>query len=176
MGKTRCYKLSDGTYPEDIGTIPLSNNTKWDNAVCDWSANGYRLPTECEWECAVRGGTYSTETPWTYIYSGSNTIDDVAWHSSNSSSHTWEVGLKVANDIGLYDMSGNVWEWCWDYNSLSIDSNTPVTGPTESSLYRRIRGGSWGNSAYYSGVSSRSQYNPWVPYGYYGFRLACSQE
>ena len=95
MGKTRCYKLKDGTYPDaesNIGSIPtdyLNNTENWLDMTCDWYANGYRLPTEFEWECAARGGTYSVGTPWTYTYSGSNTIGDVAWYTSNSSSHTW---------------------------------------------------------------------------------------
>ncbi len=145
MGKDPCYTVSGVSDWSGAVTIPSDNDTNWDHTECDFSKSGYRLPTECEWECAARGGTYSTETPWTYTYSGSNTIDDVAWYSSNSSSHTWEVGLKAANDIGLYDMSGNVWEWCWDYSSGSINSSTPATGPTDNSLSyfpRRIRGGS----------------------------------
>ncbi|MBP5705778.1 MAG: InlB B-repeat-containing protein, partial [Spirochaetales bacterium] len=180
MGKTRCYKLSDGTYPEDFGTIPTSNNTQWDNAICDWTADGYRLPTECEWECAARGGRYSAETPWTYTYSGSNTIGDVAWYFSNSSSRTWEVGLKQSNSLGLSDMSGNVWEWCWDnYNTAAIDSSMPATGPATSSssgFYRRRRGGSWLNSASGCSVSYRNDDIPYSRNNNIGFRLACNQE
>ncbi len=179
MGKTRCYKLSDGTYPEDFGTIPTSNNTKWDNATCDWEADGYRLPTECEWECAARGGTYSAGTPWTYTYSGSNTVGNVAWYTSNSSSHTWEVGLKDPNDLGLYDMSGNVNEWCWDnYNSAAITAETPATGPatnSSSAFGRRLQGGSWGGDASSCSVSLRSNFYPYVRFNGRGFRLACLQ-
>ncbi len=181
MGKTRCYKLSDGTYPEDFGTIPTSNNTKWDNATCDWAADGYRLPTECEWECAARGGTYSAGTPWTYTYSGSNTAGIVAWNKSNSSSHTWEVGLKNPNALGLYDMSGNVWEMCWDnYNTAAIDGSTPETGPAINSsdpyFYRRLRGGSWFHIGSFSTVSKRSESTPYGRSDTRGFRLACSGE
>ncbi|MBR6199025.1 MAG: SUMF1/EgtB/PvdO family nonheme iron enzyme, partial [Spirochaetales bacterium] len=125
MGKTRCYKLSDGTYPEEYGSIPTTyDNMLWNNSTCDWNADGYRLPTECEWELAARGGIYSAGTPWTYIYSGSNIWDDVAWYLDNSDNHTREVGLKDPNSLGLYDMNGNVYEWCWDYYN-TIDSSTP---------------------------------------------------
>ena len=171
MGKTRCYKLKDGTYPDaesNIGSIPtdyLNNTENWLDMTCDWYANGYRLPTEFEWECAARGGTYSVGTPWTYTYSGSNTIGDVAWYTSNSSSHTWEVGLKAANDIGLYDMSGNVREWCWD----------DYFDDMHSVWFRRLRGGSWSSFDNQSSVSYQSGYIPYERDKYYGFRLACLQ-
>ncbi len=188
MGKERCYKLSDGTYPEDFGTIPTSNNTKWDNVTCNWNAYGYRLPTECEWECAARGGAYSTGTPWTYTYSGSNDIgnstsyytNSAAWYRTNSFERTWEVGLKPANSLGLHDMSGNVWEWCWDnYNTAAIDSSTPATGPTTNSssyLNRRYRGGSWYVSYTCCAVSYRSDDYPYYGGRICGFRIVCSGE
>jgi formylglycine-generating enzyme required for sulfatase activity len=180
MGKTRCYKLKDGTsYPDEAQNISQSNDDNWDNMICDWTANGYRLPTECEWECAARGGTYSTTTPWTYKYSGAgdDDIDKVAWYTSNSSSHTWEVGLKDPNTLGLHDMSGNVWEWCWDNYNESIDSSTPATGPTPSDLSdfrRRRRGGSWDGKASFCAVAYRGNFDPYNRYANNGFRLACS--
>ena len=179
MGKTPCYKLSDGTYPADFGTIPTSNNTKWDDATCDFNADGYRLPTECEWECAARGGVYSNDqsAPWNYTYSGSgNTIGDVAWHYGNSNEHTWEVGLKNPNRLGLYDMTGNVNEWCWEYWA-SITAETPVTGPATSSLSnfnRLIRGGSYSQVDGSCHVTSRYSEYPYSRQSYIGFRLACS--
>jgi formylglycine-generating enzyme required for sulfatase activity len=104
----------------------------------------------------------------------------VAWYFSNSSNHTWEVGLKTANNLGIYDMSGNVFEWCWDnYNSSEIDSNTPVTGPASNSssrFDRRLRGGGWGYNASGCTVSTRGSYYPYVGLNEFCFRLACRGE
>ncbi|MBQ3922704.1 MAG: SUMF1/EgtB/PvdO family nonheme iron enzyme, partial [Spirochaetales bacterium] len=187
MGKTRCYKLKNGTYPDEesnIGSIPTNNSSNtenWHDMICDWTADGYRLPTECEWECAARGGTYSTSVPWTYTYSGSNSVGDVAWYESNRHGYTWEVGLKDPNSLGLYDMSGNVWEWCWDYyNDAAINSSTPATGPATSSsstFARRCRGGNWYYEATWCEVSRRSYDSPYLRRGnsaVCGFRLACN--
>ena len=118
---------------------------------CNWNANGYRLPTEAEWEFAARGGTQSKG----YTYSGSNGIGSVAWYNDNSGSTTHSVGTKSPNELGIYDMSGNVWEWCWDWygNYASTSQNNP-TGATSGS-YRVLRGGSWLNSDYRCRVAYR---------------------
>ena len=108
----------------------------------------FRLPTEAEWEYAARGGNKATTQT---LYSGSNTIGDVAWYDGNSSSSTHAVAGKSANALGLYDMSGNVWEWCNDwYGSYSSSPQTDPTGPASGS-YRVLRGGSW----YYSATNCR---------------------
>ena len=129
----------------------------------------FRLPTEAEWEYAARGGNKSKG----YKYSGSNTIDDVAWYSSNSSSKTHEVGTKAPNELGIYDMSGNVYEWCSDwYGSYSTSAQVDPTGPSTGSN-RVLRGGGRNSSARYCRVSYRSSYTP-SPRNYdssSGFRL-----
>ena len=140
---TPCYKINNSTNPDDWGDVPEDkvdgNDEIWDAATCDFSANGYRLPTEAEWEWAARGGEK-------YKYAGSNYINEVAWYVGNTNDTcTRDVKTKNANAYGLYDMSGNVWEWCWDwYYSTSLSSDTPATGE-ETSRYgtRCMRGGSW---------------------------------
>lgn len=133
----------------------------------------FRLPTEAEWEYAARGGNKSKG----YKYSGSNTLDNVAWYTNNSSRKTHPVGQKQPNELGLYDMSGNVWEWCQDwYGSYSSSSQTNPTGPSSGSC-RVLRGGSWVRNARRCRVSYRDG-RTFPDYRSYdsGFRLACSSE
>ncbi len=130
----------------------------------------FRLPTEAEWEFAARGGTKSQG----YKYSGSNTIGDVAWYTENSGDKTHEVGTKQANELGLYDMSGNVWEWCSDwYGEYSSSAQSDPTGPSTGS-YRVQRGGSWYDGAWGCRVAIRSGYTPTYRNYYFGLRLALS--
>lgn len=134
----------------------------------------FRLPTEAEWEYAARGGNKTKN----YKYSGSNEMDYVGWYSGNSEGTTHPVkSLKYGkNELGIYDMSGNVWEWCQDlYGSYSSGSQTNPTGPSSGSD-RVLRGGSWFYSAKLCRVSSRSYGNPGSrSYNSRGFRLALSQ-
>ena len=131
----------------------------------------FRLPTEAEWEYAARGGKSSKG----YKYAGSNYATDVAWYGSNSGDKTHPVGTKQANELGLYDMSGNVWEWCQDwYDSYSSSAQTNPTGPSSGSA-RVGRGGSWGNVAWYCRVSIRNYYTPYYRYSRLGLRLALSR-
>ncbi len=161
-GLTPCYKIDGKTNPSEWGAVPTEKDSTWDAATCDSKANGFRLPTEVEWEWAARGGK-------NYTYAGSDTIGDVAWYGTNG---TRDVKSKKANGYGLYDMSGNVWEWCWDWKG-SISSDTPDAGPASGS-YRCQRGGSWCDSADYTQVDCRYGYDPSFRYYSYGFRVVCN--
>ena len=133
----------------------------------------FRLPTEAEWEYAGRGGHKATLQTQ---YSGSNTIDDVAWYSSNSSSSTHPVAGKAANVLGLYDMSGNLWEWCYDcYDSYNSSPQTDPTGPA-SGTYHVLRGGSWIDYATSCRVAYRSYNSVSSRFNPYGMRLALTVE
>jgi len=129
---------------------------------------GGRLPTEAEWEFAAKGGNSSSG----YIYSGSNTLDDVAWYSANSGSATQSVGTKSANELGLHDMSGNVWEWTNDWYDSNYYNSSPSNDPQgpASGTFRVYRGGSWIYNAYYCRVANRTYNFPTITYHGLGFR------
>ena len=133
------------------------------------TGKNFRLPTEAEWEYAARGGNGSQG----YKYSGSNTISDVAWYNGNSGSETHNVKTKSPNELGIYDMSGNVFEWCEDwYGGYSSGSQTNPTGPS-SGFFRVLRGGSWYSNTKACRVSNRSNDSPGSRYSRYGFRVVC---
>ncbi len=127
----------------------------------------FRLPTEAEWEYAARGGNKSLH----YKYSGSDNIDDVAWYWDNSGKKTHAVGTKSPNELGIYDMSGNVWEWCSDrYGDYSAGAQTNPQGPSAGSD-RVLRGGRWGSRARYCRVSNRDYGDPGNSLSRSGLRL-----
>jgi formylglycine-generating enzyme len=167
-GLSPCY--SYGTFGTNPDNWPSGWNTldaNHTNVSCNWTANGYRLPTEMEWMFAAKGGNQSQG----YTYSGSNTIGDVAWSNLNSSSRTWDVGSLASNELGTFDMSGNVWEWCWDiYGSTypSGSQNNPTGASSGSSPVKR--GGSWNNGAHLCTVSNRSANLATYSYSILGFR------
>ena len=163
-GLEPCYELPDGfeeacqnqSDDEDETVEELSKQVKWNDG-----ANGYRLPTEAEWEYCARGGEY-------FLYSGSDDIDEVAWYKDNSGGKTHPVGQKKSNGFGLYDMSGNVWEWVWD--SAVLDDDYDFTGASvytsdkkidpsvdTSDSFRVDRGGGWYGLAWDARVSYRSR-------------------
>lgn len=146
-GLTPVYQVSGATY-----------KTGQSEPTVNSGANGYRLPLEKEWEWAARGGVSSQG----FTYSGSNDLNAVAWNQSNSSELTKAVGTKAGNELGIYDMSGNTWEWCWDL----YDPNYPD---------RRLRGGSWDYDADACTVANRDYpHNPLNRFKNFGFRLARS--
>ena len=146
-----------------------------DSTVCDWNANGWRLPTEAEWEYACRAGSTTDFYNGDVTNDGTTPLDDnldrIAWYSGNSDNKTHEVGQKEANKFGLYDMSGNVWEWYWDgYKSYTSASETDPIG-TLTGPFRGIRGGSWNMYANMCRSAYRYFTYPNTRFPYYGFRV-----
>ncbi|MCR5765919.1 MAG: SUMF1/EgtB/PvdO family nonheme iron enzyme [Treponema sp.] len=169
------YKIGDETDPTkwpDIGGNatdkwcgPSGNNDVWNEITFDETANGYRLPTNAEWEYLARGGNLNSQ----YTYSGSDNIDIVAWYYGFSGDKTHEVKSRAANRLGLYDMSGNVWELCYDWQG-DISRLTPATGPA-SGNYRVKRGGSFATTSEYCSVSYIGYGNPYDREPSLGFRV-----
>jgi formylglycine-generating enzyme required for sulfatase activity len=135
------------------------------NVTWNRSASGYRLPTEAEWEYACRAGTT------TAYNTGASITDDTGWYRENSGDTTHPVGQKPANAWGLYDMHGNVWEWCWDwYGDYPSGAQTDPIGASSGSICVR-RGGGWPYAAQYARSAYRGSFTPFLRFAFLGFRV-----
>ena len=172
-GKNPYYK-NLGYQRKDSENLPVVG-VSWNDATayCQWlsskTGKNYRLPTEAEWEYAARGGNQSKG----FKYSGSNTVGDVAWYSVNSGNKTRPIGSKRANELGIHDMSGNVWEWCSDWYDEKYYKNSAAQNPkgAQSGSSRVLRGGSWYDNLNVCRSAVRDDYIPTLRTYDFGFRV-----
>jgi len=167
-GHQPVYSISGRTPAE--GYPITSAAVTWDRYNNNY---GYRLPTEAEWEYAAKGGNTASGN---YTYSGSDDINSVAWYYGNSGGAAHDVGTKAPNGLGLYDMSGNVWEWCWDWYGNYMNNEPPNPTGASSGTVRVARGGSWRDTAENAGTAFRSFDKPSHRYSDLGFRIVCFRD
>ncbi len=175
MGNNPSYFKGDNL-PVEI--VSWNDIQKFLKKLNQQSGKNYRLPTEAEWEYASRGGVETNGRSSQTQYAGSNNIDAVAWYSGNSGSKTHPVAQKQPNELGLYDMSGNVWEWCNDWYDEDYYSKSPQNNPQGANRgeYRVLRGGSWSYFARNCRVANRHGNYPDYRGSIVGFRLVRSAQ
>ena len=173
------YSKGGETDTSKWGEVPTSSDEGWNAITCNWNANGYRLPTEAEWELAARGGDPEAEE-WKYPYAGSDNVDEVANYGRIKGTNPSFVGMNKPNSLNLYDMSGNVSEWCWDWVgwiddwTVGITAETPSTGEVSGSE-RVNRGGYILGPDSFCSVDDRGlPYDPSIRSRMHGFRLVRS--
>ena len=152
-----------------FANVPTTGNATWNAATVNWNASGFRLATEAEWEFAARGGVVCRGN---FEFSGSNVVSEVAWYSGNSSGSTQPVGMLRPNALGIYDMSGNVWEWVWDWYGV-LPSSGQATNPAGAAAggNRVFRGGGWINAPVLARSAFRINVVPVNRYINLGFRV-----
>ena len=179
------YQVTQKQWKEIMGTNPFRfsgddlpvESVSWNDAQkfieklnAMYPGKNYRLPTEAEWEYAAKGGKFSKG----YEYAGSNNAKEVGWYWENSDGKTNPVGQLKPNELGIYDMSGNVWEWCQDwFGDYPDEVEKNYAGP-EDGKYKVLRGGSWNNNDNYCRSAIRDGFYPDFRNGYYGFRVCRS--
>ena len=161
------YSISGSSDPADWGDVPSVSSLAWNAVAMIGGSSGYCLPTEAQWEYAAKGGRGAAG----YTYSGSSNPDNAAWYNMNSFNMTHEVGTKSSNSLGICDMSGNVWEWCWDRHGAYTGYDKADPPGAASGDSRVMRGGSWGDPALALRSVNRSYNSPSGRSNLLGFRL-----
>jgi len=168
-GLTPAYSIAGSADPANWGPVPrVSVSAAWDAVEIVEGSSGYRLPTEAQWEFAAKGGDGS---PGGFTFAGSDDAEEVAWWRTNSGGKTRQVGRKLPNGLGIYDMSGNIMEWCWDWFAVyTNEQETDPTGPAAGHI-RVLRGGGYFWNVLATRSVFRFHYAPFYTYNYIGFRL-----
>ena len=169
-----CYVIKGESDPKKWGPVPDEQNNAWDSAECRWDANGYRLPTESEWEYAARGGIRDGQKK-----AAKDADENRSWNKNNSDGMTHAVCLKSPSVLGFYDLFGNVWEWCWDWYDCYIPGefvNPRGAERTSDNTDRMGRGGAWNAEASDCSPYFRNCGSPASRYNFIGMRVVRSKK